>query len=239
MKTPPGYESLDATTRHSKVMKPKKSLYRLRQSLGNWFNTIDDSLRGMGFTSTASDPCVYIFYGTDDNIIILAMYVDDFLLGGYTPLLKDLKSQLMGRFPMTDLGDVSLMLGMQLTRDREAETLNISHEHYARSVLARFGMAEYNPVHTTGAGAESFLKQSDTMLLDSTGIELYQAITGSLMFLSQCTRYDIIYTVNQLARAMSKSFKLHMTAAKAFSPLPKGRCGPGYHVPGTRQCVSN
>ena len=99
--------------------------------------------------------------------------------------MKDLKSQLMGRFVMTDMGDVSLMLGMQFTRDREAKTLTISQEHYARSVLARFGTAEYNPVHTTGAGAEVILKQPDTMLLDATGIQPYRAITGSLAFLSQ------------------------------------------------------
>ena len=47
-------------------------------------------------------------------------------------------------------------------------------------------MAECNPAHTTGAGAESSLKQPDRMLLDSTCIQLDQAITGSLMTLSQC-----------------------------------------------------
>ena len=52
------------------------------------------------------------------------------------------------------------------------------------------------------------------MLLDSTGIQLYQAITGSLVLLGQCTRYDITYTVNSLTRAMSKPSKLHMTEAK-------------------------
>ena len=69
------------------------------------------------------------------------------------------------------------------------------------------------------------------MLLDSTGIQLYQAIMGSLMlFLSQCTRYDITYAANQLARAMKKPSELHMSATKAPSPLPKGIYGPGNHV---------
>ena len=156
-------------------------------------------LRDIGFTATPSDPCVYIF-GSDDNLSVLTMYVDDLLLlGGITPLLKDLKIQLMDQFAMNYMGDVSMVLGMQTARDREAKTMTISQEHNAKSVLARFGMAEYNTVHTTGAGAELSLKQPDTILLDSTGIQLYQAITGSLMFLSQCARYDITYAVNQLA----------------------------------------
>ena len=34
------------------------------------------------------------------------------------------------------------------------------------------------------------------------------------MFLGQMTRYDILYYINQLARATSKPFKAHVVAAK-------------------------
>ena len=181
VRTPPCDESLEATTGRPNLMKLEKSLYELRQSPRNWFNTIDDSLRDIRFTATASGPCV----GSNDNLSVLTMYVDDLLLlGRKTPLLKDLKFQLMDRFATSDKGDVSMVLGIQITGDREAKTLTISQEHYAKSVLARFAVAEFNPAHTTGAGAELSLKQPETMLLDSTGIQLYQAITGSLMFLS-------------------------------------------------------
>ena len=60
-------------------------------------------------------------------------------------------------------------------------------------------MAGCNPVHPTGAGTERSTDQPDDLLLDSQRTELCQSITGSLMFLSQCTRYDITYAVNQLA----------------------------------------
>ena len=126
VRTPPGYELLDATTGRPKVMQLQKILYGLRRSPRNWCNTIDDSLRGMGFTATASDPCVHIV-GSGDNLSILTMYVDDLLLlGGNTPLLKDIKSQLMSRFAMSHTGDVSMVLGMQIPRIREAKTLTIS-----------------------------------------------------------------------------------------------------------------
>ena len=93
VRIPPGYESLDATPGRPKVTKLEKSLYGLRRSPRTCFNTTDDSLRDIGFTATASDPCVYIF-DSDDNLNVLTMYVDDLLLlGGNTPLLKDLKTQ--------------------------------------------------------------------------------------------------------------------------------------------------
>ena len=108
--TPPGYESLDDTTGCPNVMKLKHSLYGLRHSPRNRSNTIDASLRDMGFTATAPDPCVYIF-SSDDSLGILTMCTEDLLLlGRDTPLLMD----------------VSMVLGMQITREREATSMTIS-----------------------------------------------------------------------------------------------------------------
>lgn len=47
VKTPPGYESVDAATGLPRTMNIKKSLYGLRQSSRNWFNTINGSLKDM------------------------------------------------------------------------------------------------------------------------------------------------------------------------------------------------
>ena len=119
-----------------------------------------------------------------------------------------------------------MVIGMKITRNREAKTLAISQEYYdARSILARFGMAECNPVHTTGVGAESSLNQPHTMLLDSTGIQLYQVLTGSLILLSECTCYEITYAVNRLARDTRKPSKLHMTARKHILRYVRGGMG--------------
>ena len=97
-------------------MKLKRSLYGLRRSPRNWFNTIHDSLQDMRFISTTG-PRVYTF-DTSDMSSILTLHVDDLLpLGGNTPVLKELKRELMERFTMTDMGDVPLIFGMQITRD--------------------------------------------------------------------------------------------------------------------------
>ena len=50
--------------------------------------------------------------------------------------------------------------------------------------------------------------------MNKEGKRLFQAITGSVMYLGQMTRYDIGYAINQLARAISKPSKAHMAAAK-------------------------
>lgn len=67
---------------------------------------------------------------------------------------------------------------------------------------------------TPGAGKELSLDQPEGNLLDDTEKLPYQEITGSLMYLDQMARYDILYGVNQLARAISKTYNAHMGEAK-------------------------
>lgn len=196
------------------LMKLRKSLYGLGQSSRNWFVTIDPELIALGFTPLKSDTCVYI-YRKKDVIIILTLYVDDLLIvGADIEVIGTIKRKLMQRFKMTDMGDVSLVLGMQVTRDRANCTLSISQEDYTRSILQKFGMADCKPVSTPGAGPELSTNQPESSLLNDEEKEKYQAITGSVMYLAQITRYDIIYSTCQLARAMSKPSKAHMGAAK-------------------------
>ena len=40
----------------------------------------------------------------------------------------------MEKFKMTDIGDVPLGLGMEITRDREKKTLTISQEEYTKTI---------------------------------------------------------------------------------------------------------
>jgi len=56
--------------------------------------------------------------------------------------------------------------------------------------------------------------QPEATLLGKVDTQRYQAIVGSVMYLAQVTRYDIMYACRQLARALSKPSKVHMGAAK-------------------------
>ena len=121
--------------------------------------------------------------------------------GGDIQLIEEIRSKLMEKFKMTDMGDVSFVLGMQITRDSEKKTLTIGQE-YTKSILERFGMANCKPVGSPGFSSELSSKLPEETLL-SKETQRYQAITGSVMYLAQILRYDIMYSSGQLARAMS------------------------------------
>ena len=83
----------------------------------------------------------------------MTLYVDDVVLHGKDLLvLRKIKQKLMSRFSMTDMGDVSLVLGMSVTSDREKGTVTITQEKYAKSLLERYGMARCNSTYTPDVG---------------------------------------------------------------------------------------
>ena len=168
----------------------------------------------IGFRPTQSDPCVYT-HGSGVTLVILTLYVDDILITGKDPtLVEQKKKELKERFEMTDTGEISRILGMELTRDYDEGTLAITQTAYVDNILERFEMQDANAAHTPGYGPELSAEQPEDKLLGAEATKLYQSITGSLLCLAQCTRYDLCYAVNQLTRACSKPAEIHMTAAE-------------------------
>ncbi|CAM9851441.1 unnamed protein product, partial [Ascophyllum nodosum] len=93
-----------------------KVIYGLRQSPRYWYGTVDKHVVEINFKNLNS--CVYIF-SEGGSIYILTHYVDAaLLLGKGRKVLERIKRDLMRRFSMNDMGEVSLVLMMEVTRDR-------------------------------------------------------------------------------------------------------------------------
>ena len=170
----------------------------------------------MGFNSLIPDPCVYI-KGCRESFVILTLYVDDILVtGGSKEAILEVKNTLMAEFSMSHLGDVSETLGIHIiNRNFEAGTISFSQEKYVEAIiLERFGMNGCKPVSTPGTGRELVVKPEGSEYLDEKETKEYQALIGSLIFLTTNTRCGIAFAVMQTARFMSKPTSGHMVAAK-------------------------
>jgi len=62
------------------VCRLKKSLYRLKQSLRQWYKRFDSYMIQIGYKSCEYDCCVYIKSLDDGSFIFLLLYVDDMLI---------------------------------------------------------------------------------------------------------------------------------------------------------------
>ena len=79
------------------VWRLKKSLYGLKQSPRMWYQKFDTYIRGLGFTRSKEDHCVY-FKLIGDCVIYLVLYVDDmFLIGNDKEIIQYLKTQMFSK----------------------------------------------------------------------------------------------------------------------------------------------
>ena len=87
-----------------KVYKLKKALYDLKQALRAWSNRIDDHLQNLGFIKSPSEATLYVKQ-IEANLIIVSIYVDDFLVtGNNEKLIKEFKAEMFQIFEITNLG---------------------------------------------------------------------------------------------------------------------------------------
>ena len=79
-----------------------------------------------------------------------------------------------------------LILGMLLFRDLLKRTLDINQRNCVNAILQRYGFVDSRSVRTPATGKPLTLKLGT--LLDDSNKQLYQAICGSLIYLSTYER---------------------------------------------------
>ena len=140
------------------------------------------------------------------------------LTGGDKAVLKMLKEKLMSRFDTWDMGDISLILGMQVTRNRENGTVTIFQANYTRSVLEKYGMGECKPVNKPGAGKDLSLDQTEGNLLNRKA-----TVSGDNRFVNVTSSSDSIRHPLQRQSACAgdvKAIQGTHGGGQARSPIP-------------------
>ena len=113
MEQPPGYEEGGKDF----VKRLKKALYGLKQVGRRWYDTFKRELADLGFRASAADPAVFYTW-INNKIIIVAAHVDDCAMTGSSgKLITVYKAKLNDKFPLTDLGPISWLLGIKVTQD--------------------------------------------------------------------------------------------------------------------------
>ncbi|XP_066392193.1 uncharacterized mitochondrial protein AtMg00810-like [Miscanthus floridulus] len=97
---------------------------------------------------------------------------------------------------MSDLGELSYYLGIEVRQGKEA--LMLDQSTYASKLLEQSGMAECKSCVTPMEERLKLTKASTIVKVDAT---LYQSIIGGLRYLVH-TRPDIVFTVDYVSRFM-------------------------------------
>ena len=145
----------------------------------------------------------------EGGITILILYIDDLLVtGSNNSRCTWLRQQLMNKFEMTNLGNASYYLGVEITGTKLGTFL--SQQSYARSILKEFEMTGYNPLSVS---LQEALKLRLWLEADMVDAGQYRKLVGKLIYLTN-TRPDLKCAVGALSMYMASPREPHLQAAK-------------------------
>jgi len=98
---------------------------------------------GLEYKALVADKCVFIYIDANGHLIIVAVYVDDFLfISKSLKFVKSSKLEMSGHFEMKDLGLVKWILQIELNHDISNSITTLSQSQYTEEILECHGMAD-------------------------------------------------------------------------------------------------
>jgi hypothetical protein len=187
-----------------------RALYGLKQAHKSWYERLCAVFIALGFTRSQADHSV--FYKVEDGVlIVVAVYVDDkLMLSKDQKAIDKLKKQLSREYEMTDLGEAHWILGMEIIRDRDKKTIELSQHQYIQSILERYDMANSRSVVTPIDPNVKLIKLDEP----ETDVKEYQSALGALMYAMLATRPDLAFAVGALSKHAATPGHAHVTALK-------------------------
>ena len=170
------------------------------------------------FTQTAADDCVYVHDKPgDSDYAATGAHVDDLLSIGTPAGLTRLLTTLTKDFEVTTKKDPTLIMGVQIERNRKAKWLKLHQAAYVDLILDEFGQSQCNPMDTPmdpgTATAMMKLPVATADTADPNVLKLYRKLVGMIIWLYK-TRPDMAFTINLLARFLHNATKAHYDIAR-------------------------
>jgi len=118
---------------------------RLKQAPRLWNEAVYRTLQRLKFTRCKSDPCLYVRVDQDVKGTVSFAIIANLRIRSHSNLKFRRatgidQQELMTNYKMTDLGDLSWCLGIQVTQGKDDVLL--SQSTYVTKLLERFGMQD-------------------------------------------------------------------------------------------------
>jgi len=179
----------------------------------------------LNFKRATADPCVYQ-KNQSENILIIAVYVDDILIFSNNQKQKnDIKEKLKKEFKLKDLGEVTNCLEIRITRNCQRGLLWMDQSQYIDQMLNKFNMKDCNPSSTpldrnqvlTHKVSPKTKKEEE----DMRNVPYREAIE-CMMYTQLATRPDLAYGISVVSRFSNNPDVAHWQAVKRILRYLKG-----------------
>ena len=144
--------------------------------------------------------------------------MDDLIIAASTKnLITVWEGVFESRFKMKRLHQIKLILGMGVHHDKDRNIIYITQQQYIEKsvkVFSKCGISEYRtPMDDRAQYSRSQMPKSGSAEALQVATYSYREIIGTLLWISNGTRPDIVFPVNTLAKFTSASGLVHWRAA--------------------------
>ena len=203
------------------VLRLRKALYGLKQAQRTWEKELGQFLEAYRFRRCQSDSALYIRTSKTGDQVYIPVYVDDLMLVADNKKgLDDVKMDLKAGYKLKDLGEISMYLGMQVTRDKATRTISLGLPKYISELEKKYKRHLDEQGSHRGCGSPMVpdvmkrVKAEDWSEEEAKEVNRkdFMSILGSLMFASLTCRPDLAFTVSLLSQAGVDPRWVHMDA---------------------------
>ncbi|SAM63164.1 uncharacterized protein UBRO_21039 [Ustilago bromivora] len=129
-------------------------------------------------------------------MIILAVYVDDLLvIGATSSRVKSVRQKLSSVFSITDQGNISHIIGMNVKYNHKVQTLSIDQSGYIEGTLEKFSMSDAWTVLSPAIETINVMGPRQGDIANAEEIRHYTSLVGSLLWIAQATHPDIAFAI--------------------------------------------
>ena len=203
MEQPTGFQNQKYLTRVCLLI---KALYGLKQSAREWYLFLAEIFRKLGFKTLGADQSIF-----RKNDIIICAHIDDLLIfGPNISKIQALKSEIDKIVDITDLGDISFFLEIQVIYNRANRAIYINQTKFIKELIDHFSYKDLKPCRTLSELGIQLDKNG--LAATPPKIEDFQRQIRSLLYLIASTRPDLSYAVGLCARFISNPGADHFRA---------------------------
>ena len=189
------------------------ALYGLKDSRNDWFVHLDEYLHSIGFVTSSSDRCMYIWRKSATNFVYVLTHVADLLVVGLGECFTSFPDILRKTLPdfTHQTSDPFTYFGKSVKRDRTNNAIMINQSAYIAAMVNEYRLSDCTAVRTTCASDFLDTNRDTTEECDRN---LFLSIIMSLMCLACMTRPDIFFPVTFLATKYAHPTVRNLAQAK-------------------------
>jgi hypothetical protein len=214
------------------VLRLLKTLYGLKQSAYIFWKTLVMAFRHMTFERSKADPCLF-FKWTKLGLVLWVTWVDDCLVCGEKEAVKVAKKQLMERFDCDEIGELTEYIGCKI--DRGEGYMKLTQPVLLQSFQDEFDIPEGKVPSTPAIPGEILRSGMKGGMLSEAMQSKYRSGTGKLLHLMKWSRPDVLNSVRELSRYMTRATAAHLKAMYRVMAYCVGTGDRGFTVKPNRK----